>query len=97
MCEGVLQTGVWGGHHGGEDRLHNDQDDVLGVGDDDSEELLPFYLLSTLHCGLTDVTTQVQEGAISRGARVLIVDDLLATGGTMDAASSLVRRSPFEF
>ena len=34
MCEGVLQTGVRGGHHGGAEGLHDDQDDVLGFDSD---------------------------------------------------------------
>lgn len=34
---------------------------------------------------------QMQEGVLARGARVVIIDDLLATGGSMNGAIRLVR------
>jgi adenine phosphoribosyltransferase len=36
---------------------------------------------------------EIHEGAIKQGQRVLVIDDLIATGGTAEAAISLLRRS----
>ncbi|MCB1501456.1 MAG: adenine phosphoribosyltransferase [Bauldia sp.] len=38
-------------------------------------------------------TIEIHEDAIPAGARVLLVDDLVATGGTAEAAIELIRRS----
>lgn len=38
-------------------------------------------------------TIEIQKGIIPKGARVLIVDDLLATGGTVEAIAELVRKA----
>ncbi len=38
-------------------------------------------------------TVQMHEDAIKKGSRVLLVDDLLATGGTMDACRELIEEN----
>lgn len=55
---------------------------------------LPFRTVSgfyQLEYGID--TIEMHEDAINKGEKVLLVDDLLATGGTMKAASDLVKRS----
>ena len=55
---------------------------------------LPFRCLThnyDLEYG-TDVL-QIHEDAIAAGARVLVVDDLLATGGTVEACCKLIERA----
>ena len=37
-------------------------------------------------------TIEIQEGAIQPGQRVIVLDDLLATGGTMGASVELIRK-----
>jgi adenine phosphoribosyltransferase len=54
---------------------------------------LPFATLNeTFHLEYGTDTLEIHQDAVDHGQRVLIVDDVLATGGTAAAASSLVRR-----
>ncbi|HSH56792.1 MAG TPA: purine phosphoribosyltransferase family protein, partial [Halomonas sp.] len=55
---------------------------------------LPFRTISetyTLEYGEAEV--ELHSDAFQRGDRILIVDDLIATGGTMLAAAKLISRS----
>ena len=45
----------------------------------------------TLEYGID--TIEIHEDAIRPGARILIVDDLIATGGTAEAAAKLIQRT----
>lgn len=45
----------------------------------------------TLEYGVDSI--EIHEDAIKRGERILIVDDLIATGGTAEAAAKLIHRS----
>ena len=38
-----------------------------------------------------DDTVEIQKGILSKDSKVLIIDDLLATGGTLNAAANLVK------
>ena len=54
---------------------------------------LPYRTLSTTYSlEYGEDTLQVHEDAFQPGARVLLIDDLLATGGTMGAAVDLVKK-----
>jgi len=57
------------------------------------EGKLPYNTISesyTLEYG--EETIEIHEDALSRGERVVIIDDLMATGGTIGAAVSLVEK-----
>jgi adenine phosphoribosyltransferase len=45
----------------------------------------------TLEYGVDAI--EIHEDAIRKGERILIIDDLIATGGTAEAAAKLIRRS----
>ena len=54
---------------------------------------LPYKTISesyTLEYG--EATIEIHEDAISRGERVVIIDDLMATGGTIAASAALVEK-----
>lgn len=56
-------------------------------------KLPPDVLSESYNLEYGQATIEIEKGAITPGARVLIVDDLIATGGTAQAAARLVERS----
>lgn len=55
---------------------------------------LPFKTLSeTYKLEYGEATVELNADAFAPGSRVLLVDDLIATGGTMIAAANLIRRA----
>ena len=58
---------------------------------------LPYKTLSvTYSLEYGEDTVEIHEDAFKKGARVLLIDDLLATGGTMEAVVSLVKKLDVE-
>lgn len=54
---------------------------------------LPFQTLSeTYKLEYGEATVELHADAFEAGARILVIDDLIATGGTMLAAANLIRR-----
>lgn len=56
-------------------------------------KLPPPTLSESYHLEYGQATIEIEEGLIPQGSRVLIVDDLLATGGTASAAARLTQRA----
>ena len=54
---------------------------------------LPFETLSQSYAlEYGEATVEIHTDAVQKGARVLLVDDLVATGGTMQAGIELIRK-----
>lgn len=56
-------------------------------------KLPPPTLRESCHLEYGQSTIEIEEGLIPQGSRILIVDDLLATGGTASAAGRLIERA----
>lgn len=57
------------------------------------EGKLPYKKFSTSYAlEYGTATVEIHEDAIHRGAKVILVDDVLATGGTVEAAVELVKK-----
>src|SRR5699024_1786537 len=56
-------------------------------------KLPPPVLAATYELEYGTATLELRDGTIPRGARVLVLDDILATGGTASAGADLVERA----